>query len=267
MSNAYGEWLKSAREAAGLTQQQLATTALMTRSHISHIEAGRRVPSEEDARRLDLALGTGNVLTSFRRGAEDDGVLADYFGAARHLEQQATMIREFALSFLPGILQTEAYARAVLGMAFPPLSPTECDKAVVARLKRAKIFEGAKPPVVWAILDEASLRRPIGGPKVMAEQLDHIIELTEAKLIRTHVLPMSLGFHSLLESMLTLMWFDDQPPVAYSEGVRVGKLHDSPAVVEALQSRYALALSDSLSRDISLAELKATTAKGYREHG
>ncbi|SCD64587.1 hypothetical protein GA0115243_103795 [Streptomyces sp. ScaeMP-e83] len=144
------------------------------------------------------------------------------------------MIREFALSFLPGILQTEAYARAVLGMAFPPLGPAECDKAVVARLKRAKIFQGAKPPVVRAVLDEASLRRPIGGPKVMAEQLDHIIGLTEAKLIRTHVLPMSLGFHSLLESMLTLMWFDDQPPVAYSEGVRVGKLHDSPAVVEAL---------------------------------
>ncbi|MGQ4713836.1 helix-turn-helix domain-containing protein [Streptomyces anulatus] len=266
MSNTYGTWLKAQREAAGLTQQQLADRALMTRSHISHIEAGRRMPSEEDARRLDMALGTGNVLTSFRPGAEDDGVLADYFGAARHLEQQATMIREFALSFFPGILQTEAYARAVLGMAFPPLSPTECDKAVVARLNRAKIFQCAKPPVVWAILDEASLRRPIGGPQVMAEQLDHIVELTEAKLIRTHVLPMSIGFHSLLESMLTLMWFDDQPPVAYSEGVRVGRLHDSPAVVEALQSRYALSLSDSLSRDDSLAVVKAT-AKGYREHG
>ncbi|MET8655488.1 helix-turn-helix domain-containing protein [Streptomyces griseus] len=266
MSNAYGEWLKAQREAAGLTQQELADLAFMTRSHIAHIEAGRRMPSGEDAQRLDRALGTGNVLTSFRPGAEDDGVLADYFSAARHLEQQATMIREFALSFLPGILQTEAYARTVLGMAFPPPSPTECDKAVVARLKRAEIFQGARAPVVWAILDESSLRRPIGGPKVMADQLDHIIALTEAKLVRTHVLPMSLGFHSLLEGMLTLMWFDDQPPVAYSEGVRAGKLHESPAVVEALQSRYALALSDSLSREESLAVVKAT-AKGYREHG
>ncbi|MFD5984038.1 hypothetical protein ACFWHJ_06595, partial [Streptomyces cyaneofuscatus] len=70
----------------------------MTRSHISPFEAGRRVPREEDARRLDLVLGTVNALTSFRPGAEDDGVLAHYFGAARHLEQQATMIREFALS-------------------------------------------------------------------------------------------------------------------------------------------------------------------------
>ncbi|WP_404950030.1 helix-turn-helix transcriptional regulator [Streptomyces sp. ARC12] len=265
MSNTYGTWLKAQREAAGLTQQQLADITLMTRSHISHIEAGRRMPSEEDARRLDMALGTGNVLASFRP-RDDDDVLADYFGPARHLEQQATMIREFALSFIPGILQTEAYARAVLGMAFPPLSPAECDKAVVARLNRAQILREPTSPVVWALLDEAALRRPIGGAGVMSEQLDHIIGLTESRRIRTHVIPLSLGFHSLLESMLTLMWFEDQPPVAYSEGLRVGRLHDSPSVVEALQSRYALALSDGLPQDESLAVLKAT-AKGYRGHG
>lgn len=119
MSNTYGAWLKAQREAAGLTQQQLADMALMTRSHISHIEGGRRIPSKEDARRLDKALNTGDVLSSFLP-QQDDGALADYFGAARHLEQQATMIREFALSFIPGILQTEAYARTVLGLGFPP---------------------------------------------------------------------------------------------------------------------------------------------------
>ncbi|MFJ9685005.1 Scr1 family TA system antitoxin-like transcriptional regulator [Streptomyces bacillaris] len=266
MSKTYGEWLKAAREEAGLTQQQLATMALMTRSHISHIEAGRRVPSEEDARRLDLALGTGNVLTSFRPSSNDDDILADYFAPARHLERQATMIREFALSFFPGILQTEAYARCVLGMAFPPPPPAECDKALVARLERAQILQNPTSPVVWALLDEGALRRPIGGPKVMAEQIEHVITLTEARRIRTHVLPMSLGYHPLLDSMLTLMWFKDQPPAAYSEGARTGKLHESPAVVEALQGRYDLSLSDAMPRDQTLAFLKAT-AKGYREHG
>ncbi|MFJ4962869.1 Scr1 family TA system antitoxin-like transcriptional regulator [Streptomyces sp. NPDC088729] len=265
MRNTYGEWLKAQREAAGLTQQELADMAFMTRSHIAHIEAGRRVPSAEDARRLDVVLQTGGVLTSFRPGENDD-VLADYFGAARHLEQQAAVIREFALSFLPGILQTEAYARAVLGMAFPPLSPEECDKAVVARLERAQILRAPTSPVVWALLDEAALRRPIGGSSIMAEQLDHIIGLVESRRIRVHVVPLALGFHSLLESMLTLMWFDDQPPVAYSEGVQMGKLHDSPSVVEALQARYDLALSDALPLKESLALLRAT-AKGYRDHG
>lgn len=266
MSNTYGEWLKSAREAAGLTQQELATLALMTRSHISHIEAGRRVPNVEDARRLDMVLGTGNVLTSFRPGAEDDEVLADYFAPVRHLEQQATTIREFALSFFPGILQTEAYARCVLSMAFPPPTPAECDKALVARMERATILQNPASPVVWAILDEGALRRPIGGPEIMAEQIEHVIALTESRRIRTHVLPMSLGYHPLLDSMLTLMWFKDQPPAAYSEGARTGKLHDSPAVVEALQGRYDLALSDAMPRDETLAFLKAT-ARSYRGHG
>jgi transcriptional regulator with XRE-family HTH domain len=265
VSNTYGTWLKAQREAAGLTQQQLADMAIMTRSHISHIEAGRRVPSEEDARRLDQALNTGDVLTSFRPGEKDE-VLANYFAPAQHLEQQAIMIREFALSFFPGVLQTEAYARAVLGMAFPPPSPTECDKALVARLNRARILQDPTSPVVWVLLDEAVLRRPVGGAEVMAGQLDHIIGLTEAGRIRTHVLPMSVGYHPLLDSMLTLMWFEDQPPIAYSEGARTGKLHDSPSVVRVLQGRYDLALSDALPLRESLALLKAT-AKGYRDHG
>lgn len=119
MGSMYGEWLRAQREAAGLTQQELADAAIMTRSHIAHIEAGRRVPSKEDARRLDGALNTGNVLSSFL--PKDDGLVADRFAAARALEQQATLIREFALSFIPGILQTEAYARAVHGRRVPTL--------------------------------------------------------------------------------------------------------------------------------------------------
>ena len=67
MSNTYGDWLKAQRKAAGLTQEELAEAAIMTRTHIAHIEAGRRIPSKEDARRLDQALNTGNVLSSFRR--------------------------------------------------------------------------------------------------------------------------------------------------------------------------------------------------------
>lgn len=117
----YGDWLRQQREAAGLTQEELADRAFMTRSHIAHIEAGRRMPSKADARRLDMALGTGNVLSSFL--PQDNEVsIADYFEAVRVLEQQAVMIREYALAYFPGILQTMRYARAVLGSAFPPVS-------------------------------------------------------------------------------------------------------------------------------------------------
>lgn len=255
MGNTYGDWLREAREAAGLTQQDLADSAIMTRSHISHIEAGRRIPSKEDAQRLDRALNTGNVLSRFR--PRDDSAIADHFAAARHLEQNATIIREFALSFIPGILQTEEYARAVLSCTFPPRSDEERDKTVVARLERSKILSDPVSPVVWALLDEAALRRPIGGPEIMTEQINHVVHLAEARRVRVHVLPFRLGLHPLLQGVLTLMWFDDQPAVAYTEGLRMGKLIDSPAVVEQLQGAYDLALSDALPLRESLAYLKA----------
>lgn len=140
MSNTYGDWLKAQREAAGLTQQQLADTAIMTRSHISHIEAGRRIPSKEDAQRLDEALNTGNVLSSFLPGGDDD-TIADYFEPARQLEQQATMLREFGLTFVPGTLQTEGYARAVLGTTFP-LGAT---RNVTGTSSRALNAQGSSP--------------------------------------------------------------------------------------------------------------------------
>ncbi|MEU6393101.1 helix-turn-helix transcriptional regulator [Streptomyces sp. NPDC046939] len=263
MSNTYGDWLRSAREAAGLTQQELAVAAVMTRSHIAHIEAGRRLPSKEDARRLDKALNTGDVLSSFL--PDSDVAIAEHFETAHRLEQQATELREFALSFVPGILQTERYARAVLGPSYPPLGEKECDRLVVTRLERAKILENPVSPMVWALLDEGVLCRPMGGPAVMAEQVTHIVRLAESRRIRVHVLPRSLGFHPLLEGMLTLMWFDDQPPVAYSEGVRMGKVHESPAMVQQLQARYDLALSDALPLKESLALLRAT-AKDYGHH-
>jgi transcriptional regulator with XRE-family HTH domain len=173
MTNVYGEWLKAQRESAGLTQQELADVAIMTRSHIAHIEAGRRIPSQEDARRLDRALSTGDVLQSFL--PKQDVAVADYFESALALEQQATVIREFALSYVPGILQTEAYARAVLRVSFPPRSEEECDRLVVTRLSRAKILEHPVTPVVAVLLDEAVLRRPVGGPEVMSDQIRHIV--------------------------------------------------------------------------------------------
>lgn len=264
MGTIYGDWLKAQREAAGLTQQELADMAFMTRSHIAHIEAGRRVPSKEDARRLDRALGTGDVLSSFLP-QDDDVSIAEYFERVRALEQQAVMIHEFALAYFPGILQTKRYARAILGAAFPPVSEEECDRRVVTRLERAKILEDRLTPVVWTLLDETLLRRPVAGGDVMAEQIMHVVHLAETGRIRVHVLPFAVGHHPLVTSMLTLMWFEDQPPLAYTEGGHVGKLHDSPSVVQKLQHRYDLALSDAMPLKDSLALLRAT-AKEYGHH-
>ncbi|MFI1097394.1 Scr1 family TA system antitoxin-like transcriptional regulator [Streptomyces sp. NPDC020917] len=262
MSNRYGEWLRAQREARSLTQQELADRAFMTRSHIAHIEAGRRIPSRDDARRLDKALGTGDVLSSFL--PQEDATVADYFEPARQLEQQAVEIHEFGISYVPGILQTEAYARAVLSTRYPPVSEEERDRNVVTRLERSRILADPVTPVVWALLDEAVLRRPVGGGEVMAEQIRHIVHLVESGRTRAHVLPFTAGSHILMSGMLSLMRFEDQPPAAYTEALSVGKLHDSPVTVEHMQGMYALALSDALPQKESLDLLRAA-AKEYEE--
>ncbi|WP_405653471.1 Scr1 family TA system antitoxin-like transcriptional regulator [Streptomyces sp. RK9] len=263
MGTTYGDWLRAQREAAGLTQEQLAEAAIMTRTHIAHIEAGRRVPSPEDARRLDMTLGTKDALTNFLPKKEAE--VADYFEAVRVFEQQAVMIREFGLSYIPGLLQTDRYAHAVLSQAFPPVSEETQAKRLATRLERRKILDDPVTPILWALLDEAVLRRPVGGEDVMAEQIMHLVRLAETGRIRVHLLPFAASPHPLAQSMLKLMWFEDQPPLAYCEGVYVGMVHDSPSVVRELQTSYDLALSDALPLKASLALLKAT-AKDYGHH-
>ncbi|MBJ6619682.1 helix-turn-helix domain-containing protein [Streptomyces sp. DHE17-7] len=261
MSNIYGDWLKQQREAADLTQQQLADMAIMTRSHIAHIEAGRRVPSKEDARRLDRALNTGNVLSSFL--PEEDAAVADYFEAARQLESQAVAIGSSSIR-RPGLLQYSHPCLAVLGTTYPPLSAEECDRRLVTRLERARLLDDPVTPVFWALLDEALLHRVVGDRRVMAGQLRHIAHLVEAGRVRVHVMPRDRGAYPVMQSMLSLMWFEDQPPVAYSEGIHVAKIHDSPAVVDRLQGAYYHALSDALSLRETVALLKST-AKDYED--
>ncbi|MFH9732617.1 Scr1 family TA system antitoxin-like transcriptional regulator [Streptomyces sp. NPDC017260] len=136
----------------------------MTRSHIAHIEAGRRVPSKEDARRLDTALNTGDVLSSFL--PEEEAAVADYFEAARLLESQAVAIRESAVTFFPGLLQTRPYARAVIGTTYPPLTDEQCDRRLVTRLERAKILDDPITPAFRGLLDDALLYRCIQVAKV-----------------------------------------------------------------------------------------------------
>ncbi|MEV5607886.1 helix-turn-helix transcriptional regulator [Streptomyces sp. NPDC052225] len=264
MSNAFGEWLKQQREAAGLTQQALANMVVMTRSHIAHIEAGRRIPSEDDAKRLDRALGTGDVLFSFLP-KKDDRAVAEHFEAARQFEQQAIMIREFAPAFVPGLLQTRAYADAVLRTSFPPLGDAERDRAVVTRLERAHVLADPVTPVLWALLDEAVIRRPFGGPDVMAEQLTHIADLADNERIRVHVMPFGAGGYMLLQGMLSLMEFEDQPPVAYVEGLLTGRVEDSPSLVRRIERTYDLALGSALPVKETVDLLRAT-AKDYGHH-
>ncbi|MGW7274293.1 helix-turn-helix domain-containing protein [Streptomyces sp. NPDC054864] len=260
----YGEELKRRREAAELTQEELSVRAVMSRTHIAHIEAGRRRPDADDAKRLDQVLQAGGFFVRFLPTL-DGRKVAEHFEAAKEFEQQATEIREYAAALVPGLLQTAPYARAVFEAGFPSMTDEECDKALVTRLSRARILENPKSPVMWALMDEAVVRRTVGGPHVMAEQLRHIVELAERRRIHPHVLPFGSGAHALMESMVSLMRFKDLPPVVYVEGWKTGKVWDHPLVVQQGFAAYDLALGDALSHQQSLALMRSVAEEYENE--
>ncbi|MEV8404568.1 helix-turn-helix transcriptional regulator [Streptomyces niveus] len=253
----YGEELKLRRIAAGMTQEAVAREMMCSPTLISHYEAGRRLPSPSDAKRLDKVLGTDGF---FERWLEDlDGKFAEHFAAAAELEKQATQIRQWGLTLVPGLLQTDDYARALFRSYDANYRTEEVDRRVVNRMERAEILQGVSGPVLWTLLDEAVLRRRVGGAQAMATQLRKITGMAETGRLRLHVLPFGRGEHSLMESSLDLMSFKDAAPVAYVEGLYTGNLMDDPALVQKCQAAYDLALGDALSHQESMALMRAIT--------
>jgi transcriptional regulator with XRE-family HTH domain len=260
----FGEQLAEHRKRAGLTQVELAERVICSPSLIAHFEAGRRRPRRVDAQRIDQALGTGKFFEKLRRTLLRLPYAA-HFNDAAELEPEAIGICEFGLSLVPGVLQTAAYARAVFWAFEPNPVPEEVDAKVVNRIKRSEILKDPKAPLLWAILDESVLRRAVGGPAVMAEQLRHIAALGRSGRVLVQVIPFSAGGHALQGSMLNLMRFPDQPPVSYVEGIHTGTLLDDPALVRSCQQAYDMASAVALSPEASLGLIE-TAAEDYERH-
>ncbi|MFD5678668.1 helix-turn-helix domain-containing protein [Streptomyces bacillaris] len=260
----YGEELKLRRMAAGLTQEALAREVVCSPTLISHYEAGRRLPSPDDARRIDQALGTDGF---FERWLEDlDPAFPHYFSEVVELEREATEIRQYGSALIPGLLQTKEYSRAVFQAYRPNYSAEELDELVVSRAKRASLLDKPSAPVAWILLDEGALRRRVGGPQVMAEQLHKVADMADSGRLRLHVLTLASGAHALMESMLYLLSFADAAPLAWVEGLRTGRLMDDPALVAGCHTSYTLALSDAASRQKSVALVRSIAKEHELAH-
>ncbi|HZN18545.1 MAG TPA: DUF5753 domain-containing protein, partial [Micromonosporaceae bacterium] len=139
-------------------------------------------------------------------------VLPTWFQAYIGLETAATLIRTYEVKFIPGLLQTEDYARAVILLGHPNSSPTDIEHRVQLRMQRQQsVFSRSNGgPRVWAVVDEAALRRPVGGPKVMRAQLEKLIEATTEPEVRLQVMPFSAGGYAGAGGPFTIMRFPDQ---------------------------------------------------------
>ncbi|MFE2550848.1 Scr1 family TA system antitoxin-like transcriptional regulator [Streptomyces sp. NPDC059355] len=258
-----GAELRVARDRAGLSQAELGEPLFVSGSFIGQLEAGTRRMHIEFARQIDDILGTGGFFAR-NCGALAKSKYPNHFAEAAEAEAEAKTIREYAPLALPGMLQTEAYAREVF-VAYQPTATEEVIAELVAnRLDRAKLLSDPTTPLLWCVLDETVLRRTVGGRTVMAEALRHITALIRKRRIFVQVLPFSAGAHSSMGGTLKLMTFEAAPPLAYVQGNAIGVLLDDPATVTRHSLTYDLLTASALSPTQSLAVIESA-AEDY-EH-
>ncbi|MEU9775895.1 MULTISPECIES: helix-turn-helix transcriptional regulator [unclassified Streptomyces] len=252
----YGAELRRLREHAGLTQEQLGERVFCSGTYIGMFESADRRPQQDLSRILDDLFDSGEHLQRLCRLARTSKV-ADYFADAADLERRARTISEYAPVLVPGLLQTEDYARAITRTTMRFSSPERVEDLVRGRMERQGVLEGPAHPLLWAIIHESALRPPLGGRAAMSEQLLHIAELAE----RTHVVVQILTYESMaeafIETMLSLMSFEEEPAVVYLEGGGSGRLIDDPALVERHMRSYDLVRAAALSPAASVTMLRS----------
>ncbi|MGW7089286.1 helix-turn-helix domain-containing protein [Streptomyces sp. NPDC054871] len=252
--------LRHARERKGISQEALGAPLFVSGSFIGQLEAGTRRMHLEYAQHFDEVLDTGGFFARNCK-AVAKSKYPDHFAEAAEAEADATAIKQYATLLIPGLLQTRAYAKEIFRAYHPTATDDVIDAQVEARLERAHLLDNPTTPLLWAVVDEAALRRVVGGGAVMAEALRHVATLARRNRIIMQVLPFDAGSHASMHGSLKLMEFEDAPPLSFVEAPDMGKLLDDPATVArhtlmfnllqaaALPPRNSLALVESVAQD------------------
>ncbi|QMU78638.1 helix-turn-helix domain-containing protein [Streptacidiphilus sp. PB12-B1b] len=251
----WGEELQFWRSQAGLTQGQLAARIPCDQSWISGLENGKAVATAAIATQIDGALGTGGVLLRSLKYVVREatsGFYPDWFKQYVALEAQAVTLHEWYPMSMPGLLQTELYMRHQL--ALWGHSPERVNELTEARLSRQELLRGTTPLRVLAVLHESVLHNQVGGPKVMAHQLAHLLRMTCLPSVTVQVVPAQAPLLTWLDSTVALVGMPDGETWSYAEALDRGWVTKEPAAVQGTVARYdrvrASALSAHESREV-----------------
>jgi transcriptional regulator with XRE-family HTH domain len=255
---ALGRTLLLLREKAGKTLTQLASETSYDKSYLYRLEKGERLSKRAVMEDLDTYYGSGGLLVRLWRGARKE-VIKDKYKAFMELEATARIMWMFQLR-VPGILQTEDYARTVLsGLSGAQTTAGNSDaieEQVAARMGRQELLYRQPAPSIRVILDEGAVRRPVPKLQVWKDQLSHLVETAELPSVTIQVVPWTAGVHDLMDSHLWLFWQRTGDPVAYAEGNGIGELFDDPDRVMAFRLSYDLVRDAALPPAESIAFIK-----------
>ncbi|MEU0910402.1 helix-turn-helix domain-containing protein [Streptomyces althioticus] len=254
MAALFGARVRRLRTAAGLTQAELGALTHVVSTRITQIEraSGAR-PTLELARALDAALGADDLLVELWPYVYREA-FPDWSRKFMEYSERAVAVRQYAAHVVPGLLQTEEYARAVLKVGRTLSNEAQLEERVALRMGRQERLGAPDRPELWVVLDEAVLRRPVGGLPVMRDQLARMLASATEPHITVQVLPFDQGEHEVMGGSLTVLTMPDGREVAYTEGAHHGQLVEEPDEVASLALTYdrlrAAALPPLMSLDI-----------------
>lgn len=257
----FGEAIREQRELAGLSIARLAEPLGYSVSAWARYETGGTIPRELPGK-LDEALGTRGMFKILWRMVKHERFPNRYRDYMR-LEDEACEIHEYAPYRIPGLLQTGAYARALFRAAKPEAPDYKIDAKVDDRLSRQDRLQWGDAPFFSAVLDEATIRRMVGGPAVMCEQLETLLPFTDRTGSRLQVAPFERGERGALGGPLILLTLPDEGHAAYLEGMANGQLLEDPDAVRKQRQAYDRVMAEALTPGQS-ADLIAAAIKEHR---
>jgi transcriptional regulator with XRE-family HTH domain len=252
----FGAELRHYRTRAGLSQDQLGTRVYCSGDLVGKIEKGQRAPNRKFTAACDETpeLDTRGALMRIWEHLQDHMRYRAYPGwfhdwSAK--EAQARTLRAYEPLLVPGLLQTERYAHALLRTRVGD-TDEEIEEMVSARMERQAILARDKPPTLWVIVDEGVLRRPIGGADVMREQLGHLADVARWPRVVLQVVPAAVGAYEGLRGPLVIADFEDAPSVVYLDTAVRGQIVDDGDDIDAVRVTWDTLMSEALSRSDSL---------------
>jgi transcriptional regulator with XRE-family HTH domain len=274
-----GALLRARRLALGLTVDQVAERLLCSPSKVSRMETGQRGATARDVRDLCDLYGVSDAyererLMVLAREGKQQGWWQAYalpYTTYVGLEQEATSIKIYHSGVVPGLFQISNYTRAVHQAGIPRFDDPIIEERVKERLTRQQLLTREDPPQVEVVLDEAVLRRPVGGPSVMREQLERILIVSEQPNVMIQVVPYEIGAHPALESDFIILAFrGEAPSLVYVEGL-VGQIYverpqDVERYMQVFQRLRNIAANPKDSRNL-LAKIRDTYISDLRSTG
>jgi len=253
----FGAELRHYRTSAGLSQEQLGARVYCSGDLVGKVENGQRAPTEEFTAACDAVaeLGTDGALGRLRELLRDylkQRAYPGWFHRWPDTEASAKTLRTFEPMVVPGLLQTEEYATAIFRTRIGT-TDDEIGEMVAARLERQAILDRETPPVLWVVVDEGVLRRPVGGKHVIHEQLHALMDAARRPNVVVQVVPAGIGAHEGLRGgAFVIAEFPDAPTVAYQDTAVRGQVIEDADDIAVLMALWDTLRAEALPRAASL---------------